>query len=102
MPDMRFAPPNPLRIADRSAGMNALSIRSYNKRLVLSLLLQNNGISRMEIGQKTGLSTQTVSVLVRCLEQEGLVEKGKAIKGRIGPPTIPLSLKPIRCLFYRH
>jgi biotin operon repressor len=94
MPDMRFAPPNPIRIADRSTGLNAVSVRSYNERLVLSLLLQNEGISRMEIGKRTGLSAQTVSVIVRSLEQEGLVAKGKAQKGRIGPPTIPLSLKP--------
>ena len=39
MPDMRFAPPNPIRIADRSSGMNAVSVRSYNERLVLSLSL---------------------------------------------------------------
>jgi biotin operon repressor len=94
MPDMRFAPPNPLRIADRASGMNAVAIRSYNERLVLSLLLQNDGLSRMEIGQKTGLSAQTVSVLVRSLEQEGLVSQGEAKKGRMGPPTIPLSLNP--------
>lgn len=94
MPDMRFAPPNPIRIADRSAGMNAVSVRSYNERLVLSLLLQNTGLSRMEIGQRTGLSAQTVSVIVRSLAQEGLVAKGKAQKGRMGPPTIPLSLNP--------
>jgi len=94
MPDMRFAPPNPIRIADRSSGMNATSVRSYNERLVLSLLLQNEGISRMAIGKRTGLSAQTVSVLVRSLEQEGLVATGKAQKGRMGPPTIPLSLNP--------
>jgi biotin operon repressor len=94
MPDMRFAPPNPLRIADRSSGMNAVAVRSFNERLMLSLLLQNDGLSRMEIGQRTGLSAQTVSVLVRSLEQEGLVSQGEAKKGRIGPPTIPLSLNP--------
>lgn len=94
MPDMRFAPPNPIRIADRSSGMNAVSVRSYNERLVLSLLLQNKGLSRMEIGKRTGLSAQTVSVIVRSLEQDKLVAKGEAQKGRMGPPTIPLSLNP--------
>lgn len=74
--------------------MNAVSVRSYNERLVLSLLLQNKGLSRMEIGNRTGLSAQTVSVIVRSLEQESLVAKGKAVKGRMGPPTIPLSLNP--------
>ena len=92
MPDMRFAPPNPLRIADRASGLNAPTVRSYNERLVLSLLLQSSGISRLEIGEKTGLSAQTVSVIVRSLEQEGLVSKGEAQRGRVGPPTIPLSL----------
>ncbi|MGJ5133472.1 ROK family transcriptional regulator [Bradyrhizobium oligotrophicum] len=91
---MRFAPPNPLRIADRASGLNAPSVRSYNERLVLSLLLQSSGISRLEIGEKTGLSAQTVSVIVRSLEQEGLVSKGEAQRGRVGPPTIPLSLNP--------
>ena len=91
---MRFAPPNPLRIADRASGLNAPSVRSYNERLVLSLLLQNERISRLEIGERTGLSAQTVSVIVRSLEQEGLVVKGEAQRGRVGPPTIPLSLNP--------
>nr|WP_306269062.1 ROK family transcriptional regulator [Pararhizobium sp. IMCC3301] len=96
MPDMRFAPPNPLRIADRATGLNAVSVRSYNERLLLSLLLQNEGITRLEIGEKTGLSAQTISVLLRSLEQEGLVSKGKALReqGRVGPPTIPVALNP--------
>lgn len=92
MPDMRFAPPNPLRIADRASGLNAVSVRSYNERLVLSLLLQNEATTRLEIGERTGLSAQTVSVLVRSLEQEGLVAKGEAQKGRMGPPTVPILL----------
>ena len=91
---MRFAPPNPLRIADRASGLNSLSVRSHNERLVLSLLLQNQGTSRMEIGEKTGLSAQTISVIVRSLEQEGLIARGEAQRGRVGPPAIPLSLNP--------
>lgn len=94
MPDMRFAPPNPLRIADRATGLNSVSVRSYNERLVLSLLLQKEATTRLEIGERTGLSAQTVSVLVRSLEQEGLVAKGEAQKGRMGPPTVPILLNP--------
>ncbi|MET3596007.1 MULTISPECIES: ROK family transcriptional regulator [Mesorhizobium] len=94
MPDMRFAPPNPLRIADRASGLNAVSVRGYNERLVLSLLLQSKGITRLEIGERTGLSAQTVSVIVRSLEQEGLIAKGEAQRGRVGPPTVPISLNP--------
>lgn len=94
MPDMRFAPPSPLRIADRASGLNAVSVRSFNERLVLSLLLQNERISRLEIGERTGLSAQTVSVIVRLLEQEGLAAKGEAQRGSVGPPTVPLLLNP--------
>jgi DNA-binding transcriptional ArsR family regulator len=94
MPDMRFAPPNPLRIADRATGLNSVSVRSYNERLMLSLLLQSKSTTRLEIGERTGLSAQTVSVLVRSLEQEGLVALGAAQKGRVGPPTVPIELNP--------
>ncbi len=94
MPDMRFAPPNPIRIADRAFGLNAVSVRSYNERLVLSMLLQHGSTSRFEIGEKTGLSAQTISVIVRSLEQEGLVTRGEAQRGRMGPPTIPMALNP--------
>lgn len=94
MPDMRFAPPNPLRIADRATGLNSGSVRSYNERLVLALLLQNSAVTRVEMGDRTGLSAQTISVLVRSLEQEGLVLRGEAQKGRVGPPTVPMALNP--------
>jgi hypothetical protein len=94
MPDMRHAPPRRLRIADRESGLNQVSVRSHNERLVLSLLLQREGLSRMEIGQISGLSAQTVSVIVRSLEAEGLILQGEAQRGRMGPPTIPLRLNP--------
>ena len=91
---MRFAPPKQLRIADRAAGLNQIRVGSYNERLILSLLLQQSGISRLEIGRSTGLSAQTVSVIVRSLVQEGMIVKGEAKRGRVGPPTVPLSLHP--------
>lgn len=94
MPDMRFAPPNPIRIADRAASLNAVSVRTYNERLVLSMLLQHGNTTRFDIGEKTGLSAQTVSVIVRSLEQEGLVARSEAQQGRMGPPTIPMGLNP--------
>lgn len=94
MPDMRFAPPNPIRIADRTSGLNAVSVRSHNERLVLSMLLQHGDMSRMKMGEQSGLSAQTVSVIVRSLEKEGLILSGAAQKARVGPPTIPVSLNP--------
>lgn len=94
MPDMRFAPPPSLRVADRNAGMNQVIARSLNERLIMSLLFQHDGLTRMQMGQRSGLSAQTISVQVRALERDGLVLRGEAVKGRIGPPTIPVSLNP--------
>ena len=94
MPDMRFAPPPAMRVADRGGGLNQTSVRTYNERLVMSLLRQFDQLSRMELGQKSGLSAQTVSVIVRALEQDGLILGGQAQRGRVGPPKIPMALNP--------
>ncbi|MEP4430747.1 MAG: MarR family transcriptional regulator, partial [Hyphomicrobiales bacterium] len=78
---MRFAPPPSLRIADGSGGLNQIRVRSYNERLIMSLLLQNNGMSRMQMGKISGLSAQTISVIVRGLERDGLISRGEAQSG---------------------
>jgi DNA-binding IclR family transcriptional regulator len=54
----------------------------------------NATITRLEIGDRMGLSAQTISVIIRTLEQEGLVAKGGAQKCRVGQPTVPLALNP--------
>ena len=85
MPDMRFAPPLAMRVGDRGGGLNQTSVRTYNERLVMSLLRQRTSLSRMELGQHSGLSAQTVSVIVRALEKDGLVLPGEVQRGRVGP-----------------
>ncbi len=92
MPDMRFAPPPAMRMENRAGGLNQTSVRSYNEMLVLSLLRKHGSLSRMEIGQLSGLSAQTISVIVRALERDKLVLSGEAQRGRVGPPMIPMSL----------
>lgn len=94
MPDMRFAPPPTVRVADHPGGMNQVLARSFNERLIMSLLLQHDGMTRLQLGQESGLSAQTISVIARALERDNLVSKGEAVRGRIGPPTTPISLNP--------
>lgn len=94
MPDMRFAPAPVLLAQKQSGGLNQMSVRGHNERLILDLLRREGTLSRLEIGQHTGLSAQTVSVLVRALLKEGLLLEGKTSKGRVGPPTTPFSLNP--------
>jgi predicted NBD/HSP70 family sugar kinase len=40
----------------------------------------------------TGLSAQTVSVIMRGLEQDGLLKRGQPVRGKVGQPSIPMSL----------
>jgi len=94
MPDMRFAPAPVLLARSRAGGLNQTSVRSHNERLVLDLLRREKTLSRFEIGQRTGLSAQTVSVLVRALLKDGLLTEEASSKGRVGPPTTPFSLNP--------
>lgn len=94
MPDMRFAPAPVLLAQKQAGGLNQMSVRGHNERLILDLMRREGTLSRMEIGQRTGLSAQTVSVLVRALLKEGLLLEGETSKGRVGPPTTPFSLNP--------
>lgn len=92
MPDMRFAPPQALRVADRGGGMNSTSVKSYNERLIVSLIRKHGQLSRLELGRLSGLSAQTISVIVRSLERDRLVIAGEVQRGRTGPPTVPMTL----------
>ncbi|MEM1286479.1 MAG: winged helix-turn-helix transcriptional regulator [Pseudomonadota bacterium] len=94
MPDMRFAPAPVLLEQKLSGGLNQTSVRGHNERLILDLLRREGTLSRLEIGKHTGLSAQTISVLVRALLKDGLLLEGETSKGRVGPPTTPFSLNP--------
>ncbi len=75
-------------------GSSQSGVRLYNERLVLSLIRTHGSLPKAEIARLTGLSPQTVSVIVRQLEQEGLLLKGEAQKGKVGQPLQPFSLSP--------
>ncbi len=83
-------PPDPA--AEASRGTNQSGMRAYNERLVLTLVRQAGAIPKSEIARVTGLSMQTASVIVRSLEQEGLLARGEPTRGRIGQPSVPMSL----------
>ena len=74
--------------------MNQVLARNFNERLIMSLLLEHESMTRLELGQQSGLSAQTISVIVRVLERDNIIVKGEAVRGRIGPPTTPIRLNP--------
>ena len=85
------------RASRQQSGMRGSSqtgVRLYNERLVLSLVRTHGSLPKAEIARLTGLSPQTVSVIVRQLEQEGFLRKGESQKGKVGQPLQPFSLSP--------
>jgi predicted NBD/HSP70 family sugar kinase len=84
----------PLHSADPVRGTNQARVRAYNERLVLSLIRRHGSLPKAEISRLTGLSAQTVSVIVRHLEADALVLKEKPQRGKVGQPLVPFSLNP--------
>ncbi|KUJ76902.1 ROK family transcriptional regulator [Ruegeria marisrubri] len=73
-------------------GSNQSGMRAYNERLVLSLIRQSGALAKADIARMTGLSAQTVSVIMRSLEADGLLEKGEPVRGKVGQPSVPMRL----------
>ncbi|MEO0664652.1 MAG: ROK family transcriptional regulator [Pseudomonadota bacterium] len=93
--------PDPTEMIDEfeTAGSNQTGMRQRNERLVLSLLRRLGPLPKAEIARKTGLSAQTVSVIMRALEKDGLLEKGEKLRGKVGQPSVPMRLAPNGALF---
>lgn len=77
-----------------SRGTNQSGVRLYNERLVLSLVRKAASLPKADIARLTGLSPQTISIIVNQLEADGLLVRGTPVRGRIGSPSIPYSLNP--------
>ena len=81
-------------------GTNQSGMREQNERLILSLLRSQGPMAKSDIARMTGLSAQTMSVIMRQLEGEGLLVRGEPVRGRIGQPSIPMSLNPEGAFFF--
>lgn len=75
-------------------GSNQKGMRAYNERLVLTLVRRYGSLAKSQIARITGLSAQTVSVIMRALEAEELLIRGTPQRGRVGQPMVPLALNP--------
>ncbi|MGN7959557.1 ROK family transcriptional regulator [Brucella sp. 22210] len=84
----KFAEPG----ANINRGSNQIGVRAYNERLVLALVRRHSALARADIARLTGLSAQTVSVIIRALEKDGLITQGERVRGRVGQPSMPMRL----------
>jgi len=80
------------KIRDLSGGVNQRGVRNYNERLLLTMLQRGGAMAGIDLARKAGLSPQTVSVILRKLEKDGIVERGAPVRGKVGKPSIPITL----------
>lgn len=81
-------------------GTNQSGMRAHNERLVLTLIRRHGALPKSEIARLTGLSAQTVSVIMRALEDDGLILRGEPLRGRVGQPSVPMKLNPEGAYFF--
>jgi len=75
-------------------GSNQRGMRQFNERTVLQAIRLHGAIPKADLARLTQLSSQTVSVIVERLLDDGLLLKQERVRGRIGQPSVPLSLNP--------
>ena len=75
-------------------GSNQQGMRQFNERTVLQAIRLHGAIPKADLARLTQLSTQTVSIIVERLLDEDLLRKQERVRGRIGQPSVPLSLNP--------
>lgn len=83
--------------ADRlpnARGTNQSGMRARNEKLVLTLVRRHGALAKSELARMTGLSAQTVSVIMRQLEDDGLLLRGEPLRGKVGQPSVPMRLNP--------
>lgn len=68
-------------------------VKKKNRQAIVSLLIENNGLSRVEIAQKTELAPSTVSALVAELLGEGVLMEAGSI-GTAGRSRTALTVNP--------
>jgi predicted NBD/HSP70 family sugar kinase len=82
------------KIRTLSGGANQSGLRDYNERLLLSMLQRNGPLPGSDLARMAGLSPQTVSVILRKLESDGLLARGALMRGKVGKPSVPMGLDP--------
>jgi hypothetical protein len=77
-----------------ASGADQTGVRLYNERLILSLVRRFGQLSKIEVARMTGLSVQSTSAIMNRLQLDGLLRREAPLRGRVGQPTVPVSLNP--------
>ncbi|WP_341214147.1 ROK family transcriptional regulator [uncultured Limimaricola sp.] len=77
-----------------AGGANQRGLRDHNERLLLSLMQRHGPMPGSDLARLSGLSPQTVSVILRHLDEDGMILRGAPQRGRVGKPRVPVGLDP--------
>ncbi len=75
-------------------GSSQGGLRQYNERVVLQALRLHGALPAAELARLTHLTAQTISMITKRLLDDGLLLKGAPQRGKVGQPSVPLSLNP--------
>jgi len=75
-------------------GSSQGGLRQYNERVVLQAIRLHGALPGAEIARVTRLTAQTISLITKRLIDDGLLLKGEPVRGKVGQPSVPLSLNP--------
>ncbi|WP_019955928.1 ROK family transcriptional regulator [Yoonia vestfoldensis] len=77
-----------------STGLSQKGVRDHNERLLLSLLQRHGSLPAPDLARLSSLSPPTISAILRKLESDGLLQRGKPLRGKVGKPSVPMMLAP--------
>ena len=85
---------NSASLTSAMRGSNHAGMRQFNERIVLQAIRHHGAIPKADLARLTQLSNQTVAIIVGRLLDDGLLLKQDRVRGKIGQPSVPLSLNP--------
>jgi predicted NBD/HSP70 family sugar kinase len=99
MPDSKISPTANAPSKDdirrlRPRGSNQIGMSQFNERVVLQTIRLHGPMPKADLARLTNLSTQTISLIINRLLDEGLVLKLEALRGKVGQPSVPIALDP--------
>lgn len=83
----------------RPRGSNQVGMSQFNERVVLQAIRLHGSMPKADLARLTNLSTQTISLIINRLLDEGRVLKLAPLRGRVGQPSVPMALNPDGAFF---
>ncbi len=75
-------------------GSNLAGVRHFNDRIVLQTLRVHGPLAKAELARLTGLTAQSIGLIVQRLENDGLLTRQLPVRGKVGQPSVPIALDP--------